>query len=239
MEHPVKKIALDYGDARITFYVVDLNIPSSSVPYLHSHCYYELHFLAGTQFVCNLKNEVISLKQNEFILLPPDILHRTDKTLTRELIYTVSLTIERKTGSEKFYDTLVSALKQYALTPLPFPKHLEPALSNLCQTELYRHMQGIFQLKASAATLVSWLFTQLSVGKVPVEPSAGNNMFLIDNMINRADITLEQMAEATNYSRRHISRLIMQRYGCNLTELRRQKKIQKLPEGKQKRQRSI
>ena len=237
MEHPVKKVFLDYGDARITFYIFDLNIPSSGVPYLHSHCYYEFHFLTGSSFICSLKDREIQLEPNTFLILPPDLLHCTNKSTEKSLsgkIYTISITVDQILGTEGFYDTILSALHQHSLSSYPFPKHLEKILNSLCQTDLYKHFSGILQLKAAAAEFISWLFGQLLTEKIPIKQSIGNNMFLIDNMINRYNITLDEMAAATNYSKRHIAHLIQQRYGCNLSELRRQKKIQKLPEINQK-----
>ncbi len=235
MEHPVKKVFLDYGDARITFYIVDLFFPPCGVPYLHSHCYYEFHFLAGNAFTCCLKDRDVELKAHEFIIVPPDFLHCTTKSkLPAEKLYTISLTIDKIGGTEKFYDTIISALHAHVLKPLSFPRRLEDSLFILCQKENYKHIQGVFQLKAAAADFVAWIFQQLLTETVPLQAAAGNNMVLIDNMINGADITLEEMAEATNYSKRHISRLIMQRYGCNLSELRRQRKIQKMPEENKK-----
>lgn len=239
MEHPVKKVFLDYGDARITFYIFDLNIPSSGIPYLHSHCYYEFHFLTGSNFICSLKDQDIKLEPYEFLILPPDLLHYTNKAITKSLsekLYTLSVTVDKISGAESFYDTILSILDQHILTPLPYPKHLEKSLICLCQTELYKHFAGILQLKAAAAEFISWLFGQLLTEKIPIKQSIGNNMFLIDNMINRYNITLDEMAAATNYSKRHIARLIQQRYGCNLSELRKQKKIQKLPEINKKEQ---
>ena len=236
MEHPVKQISLDYGDARITFYIFDLKIPippTGGVPYLHSHCYYELHFLTGSDFVCSLKDREIKLAPHEFLILPPDLLHCTNKTIAKSVankLCTISITIDKIPGTEGFYDTILSVLDQNILTPLPYPKHLEKNLSCLNQTALYKHFSGILQLKAAAAEFLSWLFDLLLREEIPVKQNIGNSMFLIDNMINRYNITLEEMAAATNYSKRHIARLIQQRYGCNLTQLRRQIKIQKLPE---------
>lgn len=71
MKRSVKTISLEYGDARIKFYEIDLKTTSNNIPYLHSHCYYELHFLAGDTFVCSLKDREIKLKRNEFIIVPP------------------------------------------------------------------------------------------------------------------------------------------------------------------------
>ena len=44
---------------------------------------------------------------------------------------------------------------------------------------------------------------------------------LLDNLINRPNITLDEIAAATHYSKRHISRLIKQQYGVSFSVLRK------------------
>ena len=83
-------------------------------------------------------------------------------------------------------------------------------------------MKGICHLKSVAAELIDLLF-QSTVGNTDhflcekQEP-----MILIDNMINHPEVTLEEIANATNYSKRHVARLIKQQYGVSLGILKKQ-----------------
>lgn len=235
MKRSVKTISLEYGDARITFYEIDLKTTKSNIPYLHSHCYYELHFLTGDTFFCNLKDNEIKLSRNEFIIIPPNLLHSTSKGLSaKEKQFVISMSVDKIKDSKNFYDAFISALEQHALKPLSFPAHLENILSIFIQKNHYDDVLGFLQLKSAAADFVSWLFGRLLTEKIPLNVDSENIMILIDNMINRPNITLEEIARATNYSKRHVSRLIEKRYGCTISVLRRQNKIQTLPEESKK-----
>lgn len=240
MKRSVKTISLEYGDARIKFYEIDLKTTSNNIPYLHIHCYYELHFLAGDTFVCSLKDREIKLKRNEFIIVPPEILHRTSKgTSPQEKQFVISMSIDKVKDSACFYDAFISALEKHTLNPISFPAHLENTLSGFIQSNHYDDVLGYLQLKAAAAEFVSWLFGRLLAEKIPLNVGPDNIMILIDNMINRPDITLDEIAAATNYSKRHISRLIEKRYGCTISVLRRQNKIQALPEENKKNKKNL
>lgn len=233
MDRYVETIFLEYGDARINFFDIHLKGTATKAPYLHSHCYYEFHFFTGEAFDCHLQDRSITLKQNEFILIPPNLLHRTEKTPgIQGQHFVISMTISQRKGLVKFYDTFVTALQGHVLMPLPFTDQLkEQALSVFAQKQLYRTVLGICKLKAAAAELVSWLFSQLLADNNASPGNEDNNVVLIDNLINRPEITLDEIASATNYSKRHVSRLIKQRYGSSISELRDKKKIQRSEEG--------
>ena len=86
------------------------------------------------------------------------------------------------------------------------------------------------RLKAAAACFLSDLFHLLSpyatkTDTAPEPPCDSEVAVLLENMVNRPDITLEQIAAATNYSTRHTARLIKKIYGASLSEIRRSRKI--------------
>jgi AraC-like DNA-binding protein len=99
----------------------------------------------------------------------------------------------------------------------------------LQQRPLYDCVPGICRLKAAAACFLSDLFHLLSpyateTGTSPEPPCDTEVAVLLENMVNRPDITLEQIAEAINYSTRHTARLIKNIYGASLSEIRRSRK---------------
>ena len=76
------------------------------------------------------------------------------------------------------------------------------------------------KLKNAGTEFIYRLFQQLLPTDLLLTHSNTDTDILIDNLVHRPDITLDDIAKASNYSKRHVSRLIRQRYGGTLSQLR-------------------
>jgi AraC-like DNA-binding protein len=75
-----------------------------------------------------------------------------------------------------------------------------------------------------AAGFIYQLFAHLVENASIAVPGKQDALVLMDNMINRPDVTLAEIASTINYSQRHTARLIEKYYGTSLSQLRKDKK---------------
>lgn len=236
MDKLVGSVTLQYGDAEISFFCVNIQGQEDIARIWHRHSYYELHFATDHVPAYQFRDRSIALQPGELLIVPPDIPHssRESSELTARRLTVVSMDIRRIDSKERFYDIFVSLLEQNTMTPLAFPDFSKAELDLFRQNALYSSFLGVCRLKSVAADLVCRLFSYLGKGShVTVDGQREQESFvLIDNLINHPTITLADIAAATNYSKRHISRLIKQHYGMSLSAFRQKTGIQ--PDCKQK-----
>jgi AraC-like DNA-binding protein len=144
----------------------------------------------------------------------------------------IALSISKLPSGENFYSSFVSALEHNALIPIPFHKSMTKDLQLLKNTELYRTMLGQCRLQAIASGFVCDLLYLLPDRAGLLCASKKEIAVLIDTMVTLPSTTLEDIADATNYSKRHISRLIKHYYGMSLSGLRKKMKNEINTQGK-------
>lgn len=231
----IRTVSMEYGDTRISIYLIHLSqahtapLPDTQ-PVMHSHFYYELHYAAQGQYLYRFSDRDCLLRQGEMLLIPPNVLHGTiDKASGSYTPYVLSLSLTATESAGKFYPSFAAMLGAAALNPMRAPASLPGQIEILQQTDLYNSVLGVCRLKAAVADLISDLFHLLrpygaEEETMPEPPCGAEVTILLENLVNRPDITLEQIAAAINYSTRHTARLIKNIYGASLSEIRRSRK---------------
>ncbi len=223
MNSRVDSVVLQYDDAVVSFYNIRLN-ESASAPIWHSHAYYEIHFCKKDAYEYAFQDHSVDLGAGECLIIPPKTLHMSVRNAKRETpqISVLSLGVSAvKTGEERFYELISSVLNANALKPIPYPATTNTYIDLLYEDSLYRSFLGRCKLKAVSAELVLRLFGLLLRGQeIPVANKRETDI-LIDNLVNLPNASVAKIAEATFYSERHVSRLIKQRYGMTLTQLKK------------------
>ncbi len=219
MDSAVRSVSLTYGDAQFSFWSV--RIPPSSVeedvPSQHSHAFYEIHMIKKGPLTYHLSDAVVSVRTGDALLVPPHTLHGCGADLTDRV--PVAFSLKKAESGEKYYDIFKEALDTHTLCSFPFADYQNGEM--LTKSDLYRSFAGKLQLQAAAASFLCHLFTRL-VSDCTVSADADRDVLLIiDEYIYRQHCTLDEIAAATNYSKRHLSRLIKKQYGSSLSELRR------------------
>ena len=231
MKDFIRSVSIDYSDAKISFFKIYINKSSgdSSNPIWHRHNYYELHFSKGDVARYTFEDEVVELHAGEMMIISPGRAHKTlDIISGTKKPEVISMTITRSGEGDSFFEFFISALERANGKRFKIPNLSKELLSDFNRGELYENYLGICKLKASASELIYHLFSILATDKNAFLPRKGNNIFImLDSLVNYPDITLEEMSEITNYSKRHISRLIVRYYGMSLTELRKKYKALK------------
>ena len=222
MGNYAESVSLQYGDAEISFYNIKLTPKESAVSMVwHSHRYYELHFVEVGNVKYLLRNREIIVSAGEMVIIPPETEHYSvfDKDTTSNRV--ISMSVAQIDGSQRFYSSLTEALDTHSLQVVNFGyDELKP----FGYTELYRSVLGVLKLKQVASDFTHRLFSLLLSNNNPTIASGKASAVLIDNLVNRDGTTLDEIAEATNYSKRHITRLIKKTYGKTFSELKRKAK---------------
>ncbi len=226
MDTFVDHIALNYGDAALTLFNIGVKKAATEDAIWHNHCYYELHFILEGSYTCSLEGRQVTVAANEFLIIPPQVHHWTSKQdpTCGDKRYVISLALDRGDGQEKLWHVFSQALENLALTPVSCTGLHRQQLEVFANKQLYSTVLGMCKLKAAGAELIHWLFDRLLTKDPLLVRADTDTAILIDNLVHRPDITLQEIADASNYSKRHISRLIRQRYGCTLSQLRSAKK---------------
>lgn len=220
LENLAEKVSLQYGDADISFYNIKVTSKVGIKMRWHSHKYYEIHFWSKGNATYHFPDGEVDVKAGQMLIIPPDIDHKPIGHYNEGSLTVVSMSVERIDGEQKFYQAFEDALNKNAFKAVDFSF---ADIKTFEYTELYRSVLGVLKLKQVAACFVERLFTLLLSNNNPQIVSGKASAVLIDTLVNHDGTTLEEIATATNYSKRHITRLIKKTYGMSLRELRRLK----------------
>lgn len=184
----------------------------------------------GGQYLYHFSDREILLRQGEMLLIPPNVIHGAiDKESDSFTPHVLSLSLTATEAAGKFYPAFSAMLSDAAMHPMQAPASLPDQLRILQEKELYRSVLGVCRLKAAAGSLIFDLFHLLrpygaEAETVPEPPCGAEVTVLLENLVNRPETSLEQIAAAINYSPRHTARLIKNTYGASLSEIRRSRK---------------
>lgn len=218
MESSIRSISFNHGDTGFRFWSVWLPAAADDVVTQHSHAFYEIHTVRRGTVTFHLSDTTVTVGAGESLIVPPHTLHGTTRDMADRTA--VAFSIEKLDGGDRCFYRFKRALDEAALSPFAFAD-----LSNedlLMHRELYLSFSGKLQLQAAASTFVWRLFTRLCEDADTTAQDDGDIRLLLDEYVYRYETSLDEIAAATNYSKRHLSRLIKQCYGLPLSKLRKQ-----------------
>ena len=222
MDNAINSVSLEYYDSKITFFRIRQDKASPIGSAWHAHQFYEIHFCKGEPTEYTYADKTVTLNPLELMIIPPNVFHYSIRPEHLENIYVTSFAVSSAKNSETFpfCNIFTSALAMNALTPIKFSCGSQIDWEDFNNPELFSSLTGVCRLKALASSFVYLLLNQILKTDIAVgeKPEA---LILIDSMINNPDISLDEMAAATHYSKRQITRLIKQRYGEPLSKLRK------------------
>ncbi len=227
MENFAESISLEYGDAKISFYNIKVASALGAKMRWHRHRYYEIHFWSKGSETYRFPDSEVAVNEGQLLIIPPDMDHKPISDYNKGCLTVVSMSIDHINGEQSFYTALIKALNKNVCKAMDFSFD---DIKTFEYTELYRSVLGVLKLKQVAAGFVNRLFSVLLSNNNPAIASGKASAVLIDNLVNRNGTTLEEIAAATNYSKRHVTRLIKKTYGMSLSELRRTKLEKNLDE---------
>jgi len=216
----VNSISVEYDDTKIIFFQINLQAEVVDRMLWHNHRYYEIHFCQKDSLEYTFSDQTVRLNPGELLIIPPDTFHNSITAADKQNIHTLSFAVTAIKNNKRFYKAFTSALNTNALVPLRFPCGSQVEWEAYNQEDLYDSLLGICKLKSEATKFIYLLFNCILKEYISAD-SKTEIMVLLDNLINRPNMTLDDIAVATHYSKRHISRLIKQQYGVSLSVLRK------------------
>lgn len=211
---------MEYDDTKITFFQINLQAEMFNQSLWHDHRYYEIHFCWKGSVDYTFSDQTVRLNPEELLIIPPNTFHNFITTVDKQNIHILSFAVTAAKNNKRFYKAITSALNKNALAPLRFPCGSQVEWDVYDQEDLYNSLLGICKLKSEATKFIYLLFNCIIKEYIAVN-SKTEIPVLLDNLINRPNITLDEIAAATHYSKRHISRLIKQQYGVSFSVLRK------------------
>ena len=225
MYNKVNSISMEYDDTKITFFQINLQSEMFNQSLWHDHRYYEIHFCWKGSVDYTFSDQTVRLNPEELLIIPPNTFHNSITAVDKQNIHILSFEVTAAKNNKQFYKAITSALNKNALAPLRFSCGSQVEWDVYNQEDLYSSLLGICKLKSEATKFIYLLFNCIIKEYIAVNNKTEIPV-LLDNLINRPNITLDEIAAATHYSKRHISRLIKQQYGVSFSVLR--KNIQKV-----------
>lgn len=226
-------IAIDYGDAEITFLNVSLNGKSpytkASSLYLHQHGYYELHFVSKGKEIFVDYNKETELNSKELFIILPGSKHYTG-TLDAVESFVLSFKVDKKNGRKGFYDYFIRTLENNASKSIRVSEELCLHVAELegCFEDM--SIETHCRLKSKITEILYLMFKDInnySINGNKAKCAEGKSEFLLilDTVINDESYNLNSIAELTGYSTRNLARLIKNTYGESFTQLRRKRRF--------------
>ena len=219
MQDYVEHIILNYNDFNIAFFNINIKIENTHTESLHRHDYYEVHYSNSEYFSYEFSDKTITLAPKQFLIIPPQTLHKTIQT--EKTVPTVVSFLITNNGNPKNYKRVDKALETISLKSLDIPSISKEQLMLLGNSQLYKTFLGNCKLRVVASDFIYKIFNlALDKNDFDVDENA-DKMILIDNLINYSNVSVKDIARFTNYSERQISRLIKKHYGMTLSEIKK------------------
>lgn len=109
MVHSISRI-LPIGNTDIVVFFENRGSKYSGKTHMHSHIYFEVHFLIGGSSIISTENAEYIVKENSALIIPSNIMHSVvDSTDCEKLCVSFLLRKNDKVKSENTYDTIFSA----------------------------------------------------------------------------------------------------------------------------------
>ncbi len=229
----VRGIPVSFGDAEFTVYhVIPPQISENDTEvswYYHSHVYYEIHVITAGIAHFIYEDTQTSVETGEMIIIPPGSRHYACQISDCDCDKVLSVSLNRCEGETGYYDMFLSAFTKAAGYPCTLNKNLLKQIHHFCDIISQDGIRERCQLKVIAYEVILALLDTLNSFQVPKQqvrefrPKNEQNVAL-DVLIN-SDYSLSEIAGFLGYSPRHTTRLIHQRYGMRLGEIRQHRML--------------
>lgn len=228
----MQSVSLEYGDA--LFRLLKVKIITNEYDgrqVTHNHQFYELHFAIKGSYTYTVDGIQITLQENQFLIIPPSTPHIAVRNEDTDYEYvSLSLHLSHREGTKGFYAYFKDSLDSHASLPIPTTASLADKRSFLGLIEEQRNMIHEFcVLKAYGSSFIYELFRAIDGfgTEVRVSPTVteADRLVMLEELVNRRDFSLSEIAKVLGYSARHTARIIKREYGCNISELRKKQII--------------
>jgi AraC-like DNA-binding protein len=228
MKSLVQSFSLKYGDA--IFKILDImmsEMEGQDHVSAHSHRFYEFHFALRGSYTYTVNNRVITLNQNQFLIIPPMVSHIA--VCNEESNYSfvsLSLDLSKDEGEGGFFGYFRDVLNRHSEMPIQMTSDfVEKSLRLRHFINGPNYIRNVCALKMLGSEFIYSLFQSLDgySSACSVRPMMGDvdRSVLLEELINNPSLSLGKIAEELGYSARHTARIIKKTYGCSVSQLRK------------------
>lgn len=227
----VKTIPLQYGDAQIRCHKIKQvkEVVAGSDLNYHSHKYYECHFVEKGTVKFRMADRDITLSQSEMLIIPPDVGHfavvRNHSVESHVFEFSLCQVESKEKG---IYKTFKELLEKAAVNPVKVSEELISVIREFKNMPFGNTISEYCFDVARLTNVIAIMFNEINTYNATKEEvfETIDWQTLLDLYINMPEKTLDDLAQATSYSRRQIIRIVYKLYGMSLTDLRNQSRIQ-------------
>ena len=223
-----KIIKIVFGDACFILYHFNraeeaVSLPELSNTNYHQHPFYEIQFSTADTMTFLVEEQYFQLHKGQAILIAPGHPHSmiTYEAMDERIV--ISFNLIRVDGDAGYYDYFSSLLSRFTYCVMDisdaFWTYLLRFDSMSENTSIGSHCRYI----ADAYDFIFRLMEEIGcIGDNAIHsfPTGNDMKYLLENMVYDFRYSLPEIALRLGYSKRHISRLIHQRYGMSLSALR-------------------
>ncbi len=228
-----EKVSAEYGDIRfcLRYAVASDPLFPASKPRLHDHLSYELHLAHRGACVFWLPDGQITLFGGNFLLIPPHKEHYSYIPQDRDFCNSVlTFTVEQIQGEPKLFDTFLRLADTRTITPLAATPPFSAVVQSFC-TEPADTVRNRLERKRLTSEIAFHLLDLLGVIREtpdnrPITNDEVQSIARLENLADQMDVSLQEIADALGYSPRQTSRLIRERFGMTLTQLRNHRRLE-------------
>lgn len=229
----LKTISLRWQNVDVDFLFYRYDEAGDTAPAAsHAHVNYEIHLAAEGSHCYELTDREITLDGGHMLIIPPHTLHRPIKASEEGYRFAV-LTLKLAAAGEGSAHAYVEELfRRHALQCLPVQGDILQAAFRLREEVWAEERDYLYDLYLTrgAADLFYRLCASFAEAGSPAAGPASTERHVdvqIENLVNRDNMSLCDIAEKIHYSPRQTERLIKKIYGKTLTEVREEQKWKK------------
>ena len=235
MDNPLRLnnlvIECDIGDMRVSF--VDANeVREYDGPMQHFHSAYELQYVKAGEVYLKTNNSRITLKQGQYVIIPPDYFHWTEVSEGTErysVLFTYSPLLNKNSGFSEYerYTDILHSLAEPAVSCSENVDFFASALYSLQPYPNMLHklkilMQGLFVYSATGIenNLKKYEKSDKNRGRVRKErPQLRGTIDDIITLRYNEDGLMNKISGMLHMSNRNTARIINELFDCSLSEL--------------------
>ena len=223
-------IDVTFGDCRFCFLMAKHEMQGEDAPprlILHTHIGYEVHLCIGEHGDAMTEDQVLPMNHGDILILPPGKRHfayRDPKQFSA-----ITFIIEKTNGEPHFYDAFEMMFQKNAGIVENVSSELFDVIGALHRGYDFTRL-GYCRAATDGMKFITSIFSLLAEGKIKEVPlnlpvSAKDNDMLLEALVNDNMTPLARIASLYGYSERQTARVIRERFGMPLTELRLRNRI--------------
>lgn len=186
---------------------------------LHSHSYYELFSVKKGPFSIRLKDELVSFKEGQSILLSPSVLHRSVIDNPATVRYNLCFIIEKSTIKAD-YDLFSSLTRSLKNGVTVFDNNQICKILENIGNSFATNNNAEFSINIHR--LINSFLRENTTNSTTITEHAESRTFKLFHIINNHymdNITLNDLSKMLFISTKQISRIIKKQRGCTFSKL--------------------